>query len=39
MISESSLYIVRADDRSVARDAIGTVLDRLLDGLDVSSGR
>jgi AcrR family transcriptional regulator len=39
MISESSLYIARADDRSAARDAMGAVLDRLLDGLDASSGR
>ena len=37
MISESSLYIARADDRSAARDAMGTVLDRLLDGLEVPS--
>jgi AcrR family transcriptional regulator len=34
MISESSLYIARADDRPAARDAMGTVLDRLLDGLE-----
>jgi AcrR family transcriptional regulator len=34
MISESSLYIARADDRSAARDAMGTVLDRLLNGLE-----
>ena len=34
MISESSLYIARADDRSAARDAMGTVLDRLLAGLE-----
>jgi AcrR family transcriptional regulator len=34
MISESSLYIARADDRSAARDAMGRVLDRLLDGLE-----
>jgi AcrR family transcriptional regulator len=33
MISESSLYIARADDRSAARAAMGTVLDRLLTGL------
>jgi AcrR family transcriptional regulator len=39
MISESSLYIARADDRSVARDAMGAVLDRLLDGLEASSER
>lgn len=34
MISESSLYIARADDRSAARKAMGTVLDRLLAGLE-----
>jgi AcrR family transcriptional regulator len=34
MISESSLYIARADDRPAARDAMGTVLDRLLTGLE-----
>jgi len=34
MISESSLYIARADDRSAARAAMGTVLDRLLNGLE-----
>ena len=34
MISESSLYIARAADRSAARDAMGTVLDRLLTGLE-----
>jgi AcrR family transcriptional regulator len=33
MISESSLYIARADDRSAARAAMGTVLDRFLNGL------
>ena len=37
MISESSLYIARADDRSAARDAMGTVLDRLLNGLEPTS--
>ena len=30
MISESSLYIARADDRPAAREAMGAVLDRLL---------
>jgi hypothetical protein len=39
MISESSLYIARADDRSAARSAMGAVLDRLLDGLEASSER
>jgi hypothetical protein len=34
MISESSLYIARADDRPTARAAMGTVLDRLLTGLE-----
>ena len=34
MISESSLYIARADDRPAARKAMGTVLDRLLAGLE-----
>jgi len=34
MISESSLYIARADDRSAARAEMGTVLDRLLTGLE-----
>ena len=34
MISESSLYIARADDRPAARAAMGTVLDRLLTGLE-----
>jgi AcrR family transcriptional regulator len=34
MISESSLYIARASDRPAARDAMGTVLDRLLNGLE-----
>ena len=34
MISESSLYIARADDRSAARKAMGIVLDRLLAGLE-----
>ncbi len=36
MISESSLYIARADDRSAAREAMGTVLDRFLKGLEPS---
>jgi AcrR family transcriptional regulator len=35
MISESSLYIARADDRSAARAEMGTVLDRLLTGLEL----
>src|ERR1700733_14512416 len=39
MISESSLYIARADDRSAARDAMGAVLDRLLSGLEAPSDR
>jgi len=34
MISESSLYIARADDRTVARQEMGTVLDRFLAGLE-----
>jgi AcrR family transcriptional regulator len=34
MISESSLYIARADDRAAARQEMGTVLDRLLTGLE-----
>jgi hypothetical protein len=34
MISESSLYIARAADRSAAREAMGQVLDRLLNGLE-----
>lgn len=33
MIAESSLYIARAADRSAARDEMGVVLGRLLDGL------
>jgi AcrR family transcriptional regulator len=33
MISESSLYIARAEDRASARAEMGAVLDRLLDGL------
>jgi len=33
MISESSLYIARAQDRAAARAEMGEVLDRLLDGL------
>jgi hypothetical protein len=39
MISESSLYIARADDRPTARAAMGAVLDRLLAGLEPASGR
>ena len=39
MISESSLYIARADDRSAARAAMGTVLDRLLTGLEIPPER
>ena len=39
MISESSLYIARAADRSAARAAMGTVLDRLLTGLEPAPGR
>ena len=39
MISESSLYIARAGDRSAARAAMGTVLDRLLTGLESDLGR
>ena len=38
MISESSLYIARADDRPAAREAMGTVLDRLLNGLEPTAG-
>ena len=38
MISESSLYIARADDRSAARAAMGTVLDRFLGGLEPTAG-
>jgi AcrR family transcriptional regulator len=34
MISESSLYIARAEDRSAARQEMGTVLDRFLAGLE-----
>jgi AcrR family transcriptional regulator len=34
MISESSLYIARADDRSAARKEMGTVLARLMNGLE-----
>ena len=34
MISESSLYIARADDRPAAREEMGTVLARLLNGLE-----
>jgi AcrR family transcriptional regulator len=37
MISESSLYIARADDRPAARVAMGEALDRLLDGLEPAS--
>ncbi len=36
MISESSLYIARAADRSAARAAMGTVLDHFLNGLELS---
>ncbi len=39
MISESSLYIARAADRPAARAAMGTVLDRLLHGLELPPGR
>ena len=39
MISESSLYIARADDRPAARAAMGTVLDRLLAGLEPAPGQ
>lgn len=39
MISESSLYIARADDRSAARQAMGTVLDRFLTGLEPAPER
>ncbi len=39
MISESSLYIARATDRPAARAAIGTVLDRLLHGLEIPAER
>jgi AcrR family transcriptional regulator len=39
MISESSLYIARADNRSAARDAMGAVLDRLLSGLEAPADR
>jgi AcrR family transcriptional regulator len=35
MISESSLYIARADDRTAARDAMGKVMDTLLNGLEM----
>jgi AcrR family transcriptional regulator len=34
MISESSLYIARAADRPAAREAMGQLLDRLLNGLE-----
>jgi AcrR family transcriptional regulator len=34
MISESSLYIARAEDRPAARADMGQVLDRLLSGLE-----
>jgi AcrR family transcriptional regulator len=34
MISESSIYIARADDRAAARAEMGLVLDRLLSGLE-----
>ena len=33
MIAEASLYIAQAEDRAAARQAVGTTLDRLLDGL------
>jgi AcrR family transcriptional regulator len=36
MISESSLYIARAADRPAARAAMGTVLNRLLNGLELA---
>jgi AcrR family transcriptional regulator len=36
MISESSLYIARAADRSVARAEMGAVLDRFLTGLEMT---
>ncbi len=39
MISESSLYIARAADRPAARAAMGTVLDRLLHGLEIPAER
>jgi AcrR family transcriptional regulator len=39
MISESSLYIARAADRAAARAAMGTVLDRLLNGLELPPER
>jgi AcrR family transcriptional regulator len=39
MISESSLYIARAADRPAARAAMGTVLDRLLNGLELPPER
>ena len=39
MISESSLYIARAADRPAARAAMGTVLDRLLHGLELPRER
>jgi AcrR family transcriptional regulator len=38
MISESSLYIARAEDRASARAEMGAVLDRLLDGLPITDG-
>lgn len=37
MISESSLQIARAENRAAARVAVGQVLDRLLDGLEVAA--
>jgi AcrR family transcriptional regulator len=37
MISETSLYIARAEDRAAARAAMGAALDRLLDGLQISN--
>jgi AcrR family transcriptional regulator len=39
MISESSLYIARAADRPAARTAMGTVLDGLLNGLELTPER
>jgi AcrR family transcriptional regulator len=37
MISETSLYIARADDHAAAREAMGAALDRLLDGLQINN--
>ena len=39
MISESSLYIASAADRPAARTAMGTVLDGLLNGLELTPER